>query len=350
MSLEPKIDTPKPEPVRQAQLFTPPQAAAEVVRPATQFTPVEQMTTPPALTSEPSDLTPGQIRLEALPIKGLKAALIAAGSLTLLAVGWPLVQWLTWAFNLQPLLGVGLLMVFSLLLSLCGFGLVQVVKSQAQVKQLKSLQQQAHHLRGHKTFGKAGAYVTALQGFYRDKPQAHMLEEVVSTLPDYADDSEILAHIERGFFAPLDEEALRRINVYSSQTAVAVALSPWVSLDMALSLVRNTQMLARIGELYGLRPSMLGRWRLIKMVVSHLVGSGASEWALDQAVDTLGLGAAQMLGLRATQGIGAGLYTAKIGLSAMEVCRPMEFSAQQKPVFKHLWEHLVAQVKGRFKL
>lgn len=359
MSLEPnnapkselKNEPPKnTEPLRQAQLFTPPEPIPEVIRPAAEFTPIEQITTPTAVTAEQGMPTAGQIRLEALPVKGLKTALIAAGTLALMAIGWPLMQWLTWAFDVQPLMGVGLLMVFTLLASFCGYSLWQVVKGQAQVRELMQLQEQALHLSGHKTFGKAKTYVAALEVFYQGKPQGDMLAEVLKNLPDYADDNETLAHIERGFLAPLDEEALRRINAYSSQTALAVALSPWVSLDMALSLLRNGQMLSRIGELYGLRPSMLGRWRLIKLVVSHLIGAGASEWALDQALDTLGLGAVQMVGLRATQGIGAGLYTAKIGLAAMDVCRPMGFSAEQKPVFKHLWEHLVVQIRGRFKL
>jgi putative membrane protein len=354
VSLEPKIESKNEAQrealVRQAQLFTPPNAAAEIIRPASEFVPIDKIPRPSAVTAEPEVVTAGQIRLEALPIKGLKTALIAGGVLGTLAIGWPLMQWLTWAFALQPLLGVGVLMTFTLLLSFCGAGVVQVIKSQAQVNELVQLQEQAQQLTGHKTFGKAHAYTTALQAFYREKPQGEMLAEVLNNLPDYADDHEILAHIEGGFLAPLDQEALRRINSYSTQTALAVALSPWVSLDMALSLLRNGQMLSRIGELYGLRPSMLGRWRLIKMVVAHLVSAGASEWAMDQAIDTLGLGAAQMAGLRATQGIGAGLYTAKIGLAAMDVCRPMGFSAEQKPVFKHLWEHLVVQVRGRFKI
>lgn len=354
MSLEPKIEptkeTARDVPLRQAQLFTPQEGAPEPVRTASEFVPLAAIDTPPALTAAPEVLTAGQIRLEALPLKGLKNAALAGGVLLALAVSWPLMQWLSWAFSLQPLLGVGLLMLLTALLSACGFSLLQVVKGQAQVRRLNQLQQQAQQLAGHKTFGKARAYIAALQAFYLDKPQGQMLAEVLGNLPDYADDTEVLAHIERGFLAPLDAEALRLINRSSSQTALAVALSPWVSLDMALSLLRNGQMLARIGELYGLRPSLLTRWRLIKMVVAHLVGAGASEWALEQAVDTLGLGAAQMVGLRATQGIGAGLYTAKIGLAAMEVCRPMGFVAEPKPVFKHLWEHLVVQVKGRFKL
>jgi putative membrane protein len=337
-------------PLRQAQLFNPSPAAQELIRDACEFIPQPQTAPPVAVTAAPEVLTAGQIRIEALPLKGLKTTLMACGLLAFFALAWPLMQWLTWAFTLQPLLGVGVLIFIIYLFSLCGLSVVQIIKGQAQVQQLIHLQQQAQTLIGHKTFGKSQAYLAALQNFYRDKPQAEMLAGIIKTLPDYADDTEILAHIERGFLAPLDQEALRRINAYSSQTALAVALSPWVSLDMALSLLRNGQMLSRIGELYGLRPSMLSRWRLIKMVITHLIGAGASEWAMDQALDTLGLGAAQMAGLRATQGIGAGLYTAKIGLAAMEVCRPMGFSAEQKPMFKHLWEHLVAQVRGRFKL
>jgi putative membrane protein len=346
---EPNKAAKKDAPLRQAQLFSP-QTRIEVepIRDACEFTPQAVTAPPQAVTAQPKALNIGHIRLEALPLKGLKTALLTTGLLALLALAWPLMQWLTWAFKLHPLLGVGLLMVMTYLFSLCGFSLVQMVKGQAQMRQLIQLQQQGQQLNGHKTFGKSPPFTSALQAFYRDKPQAELLAGVLKKYPDYADDREILAHIERGFLAPLDQEALRCINAYSSQTALAVALSPWVSLDMALSLLRNGQMLSRIAELYGLRPSVLGRLRLIKMVVAHLMGTGSSEWAMDHAIDSLGLGAVQMVGLRATQGIGAGLYTAKIGLAAMEVCRPMAFSAEPKPQLKHLWEHLVAQVKGRF--
>ncbi|HEY6529381.1 MAG TPA: hypothetical protein VIZ65_11855, partial [Cellvibrionaceae bacterium] len=208
MSLEPKIDAKneaqRESPLRQAQLFTPPDAAPEIIRPASEFVPIDKIPRPSAVTAEPEVITARHIRLESLPIKGLKTAFIASGILATIAIGWPLMQWLTWAFNLQPLLGVGVLMTFTLLLSLCGAGVVQVIKSQAQVNELIQLQGQAQQLTGHKTFGKAKTYIARLQAFYREKPQGEMLAEVLNNLPDYADDHEILAHIERGFLAPLD--------------------------------------------------------------------------------------------------------------------------------------------------
>jgi putative membrane protein len=50
---------------------------------------------------------------------------------------------------------------------------------------------------------------------------------------------------------------------------------------------------------------------------------------------------------RIAQGLGAGIYTAKIGLAAMYVSRPFEFSSD-KPGLSSLSTSLVAKVKRYF--
>src|SRR5690554_7520572 len=81
-------------------------------------------------------------------------------------------------------------------------------------------------------------------------------------MPDYSNDKEVIQHIDTTFLKPLDEEATRRISTYCVQTGVGVAISPWASLDMLLSLWRSIKMIDDIAQVYGVRPSLPNRLRL----------------------------------------------------------------------------------------
>jgi putative membrane protein len=343
-------DTP---PLRQGQLFTAaaPSPVSQPPRPAQTYTPQTAPLEPPtAITAEPKIQAPlQQLQLEALPITGLKYTLFALGIGLLGLIAWPVTQALDAAFSWHPLWGLTSLMFFSLLSGLCGYSVYQLWSGRRALSQVTQLQQLGDKLKPHKTFGKAQGYLAQLQQFYQGKPQAALLQHALTSLPDYCNDAEILDHLERSFFVKLDEEALRRISQAAAHNAVAVAASPWASIDMLLSLLRNLQMINQVGQVYGLRPSLLGRFRLFKHVVAHLIGTGASEILLEHSINELGIGGlSQLLGLRLTQGIGAGLYTAKIGLAAITISRPLTFTSENQPRLKHLLTNILSQLKKTF--
>jgi putative membrane protein len=136
---------------------------------------------------------------------------------------------------------------------------------------------------------------------------------------------------------------------FSSKTGITVALSPWAAVDMALSLWSNIKMIDEIGQVYGVRPSFINRIAMLKNIIGHLAVAGASELAVDQILEEVGgASIASHFSVRLSQGLGVGLYSAKIGLATMTVSRPMEF-IDNKPDLKSLTRLLVEQFKSQFK-
>ncbi|MNP81160.1 hypothetical protein D3C76_1794490 [compost metagenome] len=58
---------------------------------------------------------------------------------------------------------------------------------------------------------------------------------------------------------------------------------------------------------------------------------------------------AARLSTRAAQGIGAGLLTARLGIKAMELCRPLPWMDGDKPRLGDFRGQLIAQLKDTMK-
>ena len=61
------------------------------------------------------------------------------------------------------------------------------------------------------------------------------------------------------------------------------------------------------------------------MVLVNLAFAGATEIVQDLGMDWLSQDITAKLSARAAQGIGVGLLTARLGIKAMEFCRPLAF-------------------------
>jgi putative membrane protein len=63
-------------------------------------------------------------------------------------------------------------------------------------------------------------------------------------------------------------------------------------------------------------------------------------------MDWLSQDLAARLSARAAQGIGAGLLTARLGIKAMELCRPLPWLEGDKPKLGDFRRQLVSQLKN----
>lgn len=287
------------------------------------------------------------INLRSIPLKGLKSFLYASGLLLMIFVGWEVFTVLKSALETHWLLAVS----FSVLLVLVtGLGL-RALRNYTQDREnlgaLLNIQKQANYLNEQLDNGSAKKFVEELKTFYADKPQIVYLHQCIEKLPDYSNDREVIDHIDRVFLQPLDKEALRRISNFSLQTGAAVAASPWASLDMLLSLWRSIKMIDDVAQVYGMRPSLANRYKLLKLVVHQLAFVGVSEVVIDQVMEEFG--PSMLTGLasaRVAQGLGAGIYTAKIGVAAMKVSRPIGFSKDNEPKAKSIIRPMIESLKG----
>ena len=76
---------------------------------------------------------------------------------------------------------------------------------------------------------------------------------------------------------------------------------------------RNIRLINKIAAIYGIELGYFTRLRLLRMVFVNLAFAGATEIVQDLGMDWLSQDITAKLSVRAAQGIGVGLLTARIG-------------------------------------
>lgn len=79
----------------------------------------------------------------------------------------------------------------------------------------------------------------------------------------------------------------------------------------------------------------------------NIAFAGASELIREVGMDWLSQDITARLSTRAAQGIGAGLLTARLGIKAMELCRPLPWLDGDKPRLGDFRTQLIGQLKSK---
>ena len=143
----------------------------------------------------------------------------------------------------------------------------------------------------------------------------------------------------------LDAQARREISRSAAESTLMIAVSPLALVDMAFIAWRNLRLINRIANLYGIELGYYSRIRLFKLVLLNIAFAGASELVREVGMDWMSQDLAARLSARAAQGIGAGLLTARLGIKAMEVCRPLPWIDGDKPRLGDFRRELIGQLK-----
>jgi putative membrane protein len=150
-------------------------------------------------------------------------------------------------------------------------------------------------------------------------------------LTEIIDGRDLLHIAERQLMAPLDREASQLIARTATRVSVVTAVSPRAALDVAFVAIAVLGMIRRLAGIYGGRPGMLGLIRLVRHVVGHLALTGGIAAGDSLIQQVLGHGVAAKLSARLGEGVLNGLLTARLGLAAIEVARPLPFAALPPP-------------------
>ncbi|TNF59903.1 MAG: TIGR01620 family protein, partial [Rhodobacteraceae bacterium] len=148
---------------------------------------------------------------------------------------------------------------------------------------------------------------------------------------DAFDADALLDLAEAELLAPLDAQAAREVEAAARQVAMVTALVPLALADVAAALTANLRMIRRVAEIYGGRSGFLGSWRLTRAVMTHMVATGAVAVGDDMLEPLLGGSILGKLSRRFGEGLVNGALTARVGVAAMEVCRPLPFSPRRRP-------------------
>jgi len=148
---------------------------------------------------------------------------------------------------------------------------------------------------------------------------------------DLVDASALLDVAEQEVLAPLDRAAEEAVEAAARQVATVTALVPLALADVAAALTANVRMIRQVAEIYGGRSGLIGAWRLTRAVLAHLVATGAVAVGDDLLEPVLGGSILGKLSRRFGEGLVNGALTARVGVAAMEVCRPLPFVAEERP-------------------
>jgi putative membrane protein len=145
------------------------------------------------------------------------------------------------------------------------------------------------------------------------------------------DAGELLALADRDVVARLDLEARSLTTRAAKRVATVTALSPMVLIAVGYVLVENLRLMRALATLYGGRPGLLGSLRLGRLVLGHIVATGGIAMTDDLLGQFLGQDILRRLSRRLGEGAFNGALTARIGVAAIEVIRPLPYLAAKPP-------------------
>ncbi len=263
----------------------------------------------------------------------LTSALALVGFLASLAA-W---NFVTGLLAQSPILGWTAAVLFGAVLSAAALIVLREWAGYARLARLDTIRKAGDAALASHDLSAARKVTDQLLSLYANRPDtAWGRDRLTARQGDVLDGETLLALAEAELLAPLDQAARREIEAAARQVAMVTALVPLALADVAAALVGNIRMIRRIAEIYGGRGGAFGSWRLLSAVMTHLVATGAVAVGDDLIHSVAGGGLLSKLSRRFGEGVINGALTARVGVAAMDVCRPLAFSAVARPRVSNL--------------
>jgi len=309
-----------------------PYAPAAVVR--SQHDPIPTAT-PPALIDE------AELKVEAAQKSGLitrsrfslgRLAWAGLGGLVSLALGLWTTNLIEGLFAKAESLGIiGLVFGVVFFIGLIGVAAREMI---AVARQTRIAEMHVALARARTADDRAEArrLVGQLVALYRNRPEtARARADVEDAMRAIIDGRDLIDVTERALLRPLDDRAQGEIAAAAKRVSLVTAISPRAVLDVVFVVAQIIRLVRRIAEIYGGRPGLLGLIKLARSIGAHIAITGGMAVGDSLLQQLVGHGLASRISARMGEGVLNGLLTARVGLSALAVCRPMPFSIDKAP-------------------
>lgn len=291
----------------------------------------------PSLVGDPDPFTepPEAAALTPAPKRRWRwASLLTAalGGLVALAVGLAVDNLIRELFSRTDWLGwlaVGLAVIAVLALAALA---VREIVGLMRLRLIDHIRQRATTAADADDRAAARAAARELVALYATRPEtARGRAALAGHIAEIIDGRDLIGLAETEVLAPLDDAARAIVLSSAKRVALVTAVSPRAVVDVVFVGAEILRLIRRLATLYGGRPGFLGFLRLARAAFAHLAitgGMAAGDSILQQF---LGHGIAARLSARLGEGVVNGLLTARIGIAATDVCRPLPFITGRPP-------------------
>lgn len=178
----------------------------------------------------------------------------------------------------------------------------------------------------------ANAVVREMEHLYRRRPEtARGRAALARHRREIIDGRDLIGLAETELLLPFDESARRMVLSSAKRVALVTAISPRALIDLLFVGSEVLRLIRRLATLYGGRPGSIGFLRLTRETITHLAVTGGMAAGDSIVQQILGHGVAARLSARLGEGVINGMLTARVGIAAIEVCRPLPFVVGSPP-------------------
>ena len=297
------------------------------------------------ITPEPDAQLPVPVAAPAVPRRAFGwGTLFWSGlaGLVLLGLGLGVTHLIEDLFVRSETLGVvGLFFTFAAALGL-GVITLRELLALARLATIEKLHARASAVLLSDDHDESRAILKDLLGLAHEKPQlARARTALTGHAGEIIDGADLIKLAERELMTPLDIEARRLVSSAAQRVSIVTAISPRAAIDILFVFVASLRMIRQLARLYGGRPGALGMIRLLRHVIAHLAITGGMAASDSLVQQMLGHGIAAKLSQRLGEGMLNGLLTARLGLAAIDVTRPLPFTALPRPALTDLARDLL---------
>ncbi|HHY0366478.1 TPA: YcjF family protein [Vibrio parahaemolyticus] len=259
-------------------------------------------------------------------------------------VGWQAVDSVVTAVQTADWLALGWAGFITAVASL---GLGAIGKELWKLRKLRShfsIQEEAELLVHSDSVGKGKVFcekVAEQSGVLAENPGFDRWQNSIN--PAHSD-AEILDMYDSMVVSQQDKLATKVVSQHATESAALVAVSPLAAADMLLVAWRNFKMIDNLSQVYGVELGYASRIKLLRAVFVNMAAAGASELAIDAGMDLMSMDLAGKVSARAGQGLGVGILTARLGLKAMALLRPLPWYPDRQVKLGTIRKAVVAKV------